>query len=257
LDAALIAAEEHGRGLTRGSRTMPIHKDFKRLVRARMRKTGEAYTAARAQLVRQRPDPISRDTPAVPADPAGYAVAAGMSDEALKARTGCTWKRWVDALDAVKAYTWPHRTIAEYVQEKYHVPDWWTQTVTVGYERIKGLRDRGQRRGGRYEATKSRTFAVPRGRLYRAFADKRTRARWLDGADLAIRTATRNRSMRITWDDGTSVALWFTSKDRSRSQVQVQCAGLPDKNVVADKKRYWEERLAALEQLIGSPRTAG
>jgi hypothetical protein len=33
---------------------MPTDKDFKRLVRARMGKTGEAYTTARASL---RPDP--------------------------------------------------------------------------------------------------------------------------------------------------------------------------------------------------------
>jgi hypothetical protein len=32
---------------------MPTQKDFKRLVRARMAKTGEAYTAARAQLLRK------------------------------------------------------------------------------------------------------------------------------------------------------------------------------------------------------------
>ena len=30
---------------------MPRNKDLKRLVRARMQKTGEAYTAARAQIV--------------------------------------------------------------------------------------------------------------------------------------------------------------------------------------------------------------
>jgi hypothetical protein len=32
---------------------MPINKDFKKLVRARMSKTGESYTAARAQLLRK------------------------------------------------------------------------------------------------------------------------------------------------------------------------------------------------------------
>ena len=31
---------------------MPRQKDLKRLVRTRMRKTGEAYTAARAQILR-------------------------------------------------------------------------------------------------------------------------------------------------------------------------------------------------------------
>jgi hypothetical protein len=150
----------------------------------------------------------------------------------------------------VKAYDWPHRAIAEYVHEKYHVPDWWTQTVTVGYERIKGLRERGQRRGGGYEASKSRVFAAPLTRLYKTFADTRARAAWLTGEEIAVRTATRNRSMRITWSDGTSVSLWFTKKDRSRSQVQVQCTGLASKDAAAAKKQYWEARLASIEALV-------
>ena len=117
---------------------MPSNKDFKRLVRGRMRKTGESYTTARAQLLRN----TTRQTPA----PAHYAKLAGMSDATLKAKTGCTWERWVKALDRVAAHTWPHRKIAEYVHEKYKVPGWWCQRVTVGYERIKGLRAIGQRR---------------------------------------------------------------------------------------------------------------
>src|SRR3989454_8589419 len=62
---------------------MPTNKDFKRLVRARMQKTGEAYTAARAHLLQKQQE--SR--------PVDYARLAGMmSDAALKARTGCTWE---------------------------------------------------------------------------------------------------------------------------------------------------------------------
>ena len=109
---------------------MPANKDFKRLVRARMHKTGESYTAARAHLITKQ----HARTPE-------YAKLAGMtSDAALQAKTGCTWERWVKALYRVQAHTWPHRRIAAYVHEKYQVPGWWSQTVTVGYERIKGLR---------------------------------------------------------------------------------------------------------------------
>src|SRR5205814_1805426 len=126
---------------------------------------------------------------------------------------GCAWANWDGALDADNAYGCPHGTLAEYVHEKYNVPSWWTQTVTVGYERIKGLRTRGQQRDGRYNATKSKTFNVPLGKLYEAFAQPRTRRQWLDGAEITVRTATRNRSMRITWSDGTSVALGFARKD--------------------------------------------
>lgn len=106
---------------------MTTHKDFKPLVRGRMHKTGESYTAARAQLLKQPPAPL----------PAHYASRAGMmSDAVLKAKTGCTWERWVQALDRVQAHTSSHREIAQYVSEKYKTPGWWAQTVTVGYERI-------------------------------------------------------------------------------------------------------------------------
>ena len=56
------------------------------------------------------------------------------------------------------------------------VADWWCQTVTVGYERIKGLRVVGQRRDGGFEASKSKTFTARLTRLYRAWSDARTRA---------------------------------------------------------------------------------
>jgi hypothetical protein len=137
-----------------------------------MRKTGESYTAARAHFIQQKP--VAAPPPAT-----DYAKLAGRSDATLKQNTGCTWERWVKALDHVEAYTWTHREIARHVQEKYQVDGWWAQTVTVGYERIKGLRAIGQRRSGAFEASKSKTFPVPLSRLYRAFRDPRTRARWL------------------------------------------------------------------------------
>jgi uncharacterized protein YndB with AHSA1/START domain len=238
---------------------MTSHRDFKRLVRRRMQKTGESYTTARAQLVRSRrpraqlapPSPLpAAPAPLAPPSPADYAKLAGISDAAVKAKTGCTWERWVLALDYHKAYEWPHRRIAEFVSEKYQVRDWWCQTVTVGYERIRGLRVKGQRRGGGFEATRSKVFPVPMARLFRAFRDKRTRARWLDGVDLVVRTATKDRSMRVTWPDQTSVDLWFTAKGSSRAQVQVQHGKLPDQEAAARMKAYWGERLAALGALL-------
>ena len=188
---------------------MPTHKDLKRLVRRRMQKTGESYTAARTQIVKPRP---AASPPAARATPPDYARLAGMSDAAVSTATGRDWARWVAALDRVNAHAWPHRQIAEYVHETFDVPDWWTQTVTVGYERIRGLREIGQRRGGSFEATRSRTFAVPVARLFAAFAEARQRARWLPGLELEVRKATPHRSVRITWADGTSVDVWLTRK---------------------------------------------
>jgi uncharacterized protein YndB with AHSA1/START domain len=223
---------------------MPTHKDFKRLVRGRMQKTGEAYTTARAHLLKQKP------AAGVPPATVDYAKLAGRSDAVLKAKTGCTWERWVKALDRAGAYTWPHPEIAKYVGEKYEIPGWWAQTVTVGYERIKNLRAIGQRRDGTFEANKSKTFAVPLTRLYRAFHDARTRARWLPGVELTVRTATREKSMRITWPDRTSVEIGFTRKGAAKSQVALQHGKLPDRAAATRVKQYWAERLGALEDVL-------
>ena len=225
---------------------MTTDKDFKRLVRGRMRKTGEPYTTARAHLRKQRPATRVLAAPA----PADYAKLGGKSDAVLKEKTGCSWERWVKALDRAKAYTWPHREIARYVQEKYKIPGWWAQSVTVGYERIKGLRAIGQRRDGSFEANKSKTFAVPLARLYDAFQDAHTRARWLPGVDLNVRTATREKSMRITWPDRTSVEVGFARRGDAKSQVALQHGKLPDRSAATRMKQYWAERLGALEEIL-------
>jgi hypothetical protein len=220
---------------------MPTQKDFKRLVRARMQKTGEAYTTARRNLLNTK-----KQTRA----PADYAALAGMSDAAIKAKTGCTWARWVAALDYVGAHGWSHQSIAEYVHEKFKVQDWWSQTVTVGYERIKGLRAIGQRRDGTFEANKSKTFGVPLSRLYRAWSDRRVRARWLDGVALTVRSATPGKYMHITWPDGSSVDLGFASRGTAKSQVAVSHRKLADRAAAAQMKGFWAERLSALGEVL-------
>jgi Domain of unknown function (DUF4287) len=126
---------------------MTRDKDRKRIIRNRMKKTGESYTAARAQIL-SRPVRERHPRPDLPA-------LAGMSDETIAAKTGRTWREWVRALDDDKAASLPHRDIARLVHEKHGIGEWWAQTVTVGFERIKGLRDRGQRRDGTFEANKA------------------------------------------------------------------------------------------------------
>ena len=221
---------------------MTLRKDFKRLVRTRMQKTGESYTAARAHLVA-----APRSSPAASID---YAALAGMSDDAIKTKTGCTWERWVYALDKKNASTWSHREIADYVRKTYKVPDWWTQTVTVGYERIKGLRAIGQRRNGSFEANKSRTFTAPVSRVYRAFHNPKVRAQWLPDVDLTVRAARRDKSLRIAWPDGSSVQALFYGKGGGKSQLAITLAKLKAKAASTEMKAFWADRLDALGEVI-------
>ncbi len=202
--------------------------------------TPRPATAARAQLIKKRHP--SEDE---------YAELGGMSDEAIHAKTGKTWRGWVEALDAINATSKPHREIAEHLFESFEsVSDWWAQTITVGYERIRGLREHGQRRGGGFDVNKSKTIPVPVAVLYEGWVNEERRTQWLPGAELEIRKATPNKSIRARWGNGTALEAYFTAKGDAKSTVSLPHRELPDKKTADDTRAFWTERLAALAGLL-------
>jgi hypothetical protein len=166
-----------------------------------------------------------------------YATLAGMSDAAIKKGTGCTWAKWVKTLEHRGAAKMPHREIAKLARE-YGATDWWAQSVAVGYERIKGLRARGQRRSGKWEANKSKTYAVPVTTLFKAFQRALP-----PGAK--VRTANPPKNMRVTWEDGTTVAVGFLDKG-AKSAVAIQHEGLASKEEADRLKKFWADHFEAL-----------
>jgi hypothetical protein len=218
---------------------MPKQKDLKRLVRTRMKKTGESYSTARVQLTRTKPQAK---------EVANYAALAGMSDAAIRAKTGKTWAQWVRALDAIDAVKMTHTAIAKHVHERYQIDGWWSQSVTVGYERIRGLRQKGQRRSGRFDASKSKTLPVSASVAFDAFVDARTRKKWLPG-EITIRKATKPKSIRMGLPDGNIAAVWITAKG-DKCAVGVQQDNLPTREEANARKAFWAEHLAALEELL-------
>ena len=226
---------------------MPKSKDLKRLTRSRMQKTGESYTTARAHLIDKKNRPPRKQD---------LAALAGMSDDAVRAKTGCTWESWVRCLDAKGAGSMPHREIAKYIRDNFEISGWWAQTVTVGYERIRGRREIGQSCAGTFQASKSKTLGVPIAKLYRAFSTARTRNRWLPDTKLAVRKKTPEESIRMTWEDGSSVEVYFTAKGDKKSQVAIQHRKLATKSDVTKMKKFWGERFGVLAEVLVPPRTA-
>jgi uncharacterized protein YndB with AHSA1/START domain len=215
---------------------MPKEKHLKRLVRARMQKTGESYTAARLQLLKKN-ETTRR-----------LATVAGMSDASVSNQTGRTWAEWVRVLDAADAAKKTHREIAAHVSS-LGTPSWWTQMVTVGYERIRGLRERGQQRSGGYQITKSRTFDVSIGRLFAAFTSGRLCRRWLPKG-VTLRSMTANKRVRLGWADGTQVVVGFVSKGAAKAVAAVQHEKLPDRASADAMKKAWSGYLDTLGDLL-------
>ena len=219
---------------------MTRQKSFKRLVRVRMEKTGEAYTAARAALL------------AAEESTAAEVPALTMSDEAVRHRTGRGWEEWFDLLDGAGAGEWSHRDIARWLAAEHGVDGWSAQSVTVSYERARGGRAVGERPDG-FTITASKTVAVGVERLFDAFVDESSRARWMPDGRLRERTATRPRSARFDWADGrTRVVADFEAKGEAKSMVSLEHARLADAAEAERMKAYWRDRVSALKaQLEG------
>lgn len=214
---------------------MTQQKDFKRVVRARMQKTGESYTTARLHLVK-------KETP-------DYSSLAGLSDESVKNATGRTWAMWVALLDKADAKEISHPALTKHIRATYDTPSWWTQMVAVGYERIRGLRAQGQQRSGDWSVSKSKTVGVPLAKLYAAF-NARGRAKWMDGVKLTVRGATPNKSMRLRWEDGSPIDIGFMAKGESKSQVALDHRKLASKAEADRMRAFWTERLNALAAML-------
>jgi len=182
---------------------------------------------------------------------AGEALRIG--DDAVQARTGKTWAEWFKVLDAAGCRRMNHKQIVAQVGEQGPKLDgWWCQMVTVGYEQARGLRARHEKPEG-FQISGSKTVAVPVTTLFMAWQDEKTRKKWLPDGPIVIRKATPDKSMRITWVDGTSsVEVNFYPKGNGKSQVAVQHGKLPDAKEAARKKAYWAERLNDLKMLFGS-----
>jgi hypothetical protein len=214
---------------------MTEDKARKRSIRTRMAKTGESYTAARRHAVKSKEAPNPRQS-----------VDLGKSEESIKRGSGKSWDEWFAILDFWGAKERTHTEIARYVNEEHRVPGWWAQTVTVGYERGRGMRGVNERTNGFYVGV-SKTLPVGVNRLFEEFTETRKRNRWLEPGTLRTRTTQPGKSARFDFrDEGSRVHVYFVSKARSKASVHVQHERLPDEGAVEKMRAFWKGRLAEL-----------
>src|ERR1700752_48217 len=169
-----------------------------------------------------------------------------MSDEAVSAKTGKTWKEWFAILDKEGAKKLSHQEIVKLLNSKYSVGPWWLQMVTVTYEQYSGARQNHEKPDG-FQISVSRTLNTSLPKLFKSFKDSDKRSAWLKEEGLVVRKSTTNKSMRVTWKDGkTSLEINFVPKATNKSQGVVQHSKLPSATAASRMKTYWGKALDRL-----------
>ncbi len=224
---------------------MPTQKLFKRRVRDRMAKTGEHYTTARGHVARAR-DRVNADAPNLES---AIEIA---SDERLREATGRGWQEWVAVLDEWGARDRTHPETASHLRTELGVPGWWAQTVTVGYQRARGMRRKHQQSDG-FTVYASKTVGVSLDALYAAFVDEARRAQWLTDGSMSLRASQPEKVARFDWADGvTRVMVTFEAKGPAKATAHVtheRLAGPADGELA---KSAWKQRLIGLKAILES-----
>jgi hypothetical protein len=217
-------------------------RSLKRRVRERISKTGERYTAARRQILAKPPEPErARPLAAVP-----------LAAEPLHGPTNRTWTEWIRLLDESGAADRSHRDIARWLGTEHGVPDWWTQDITVRYEKHIGRRVVGQR-GDTFSASATKTIHVPPEVARAAWTDGNRRARWLRDVHLSQRPNRVQVAARFDVNDGEGrVVVSFDPRRDSRTLVAIEHEKLPDADLAKRWTRFWRERLVALKEMLES-----
>ncbi len=168
-----------------------------------------------------------------------------VSDSAVLKATGKPVEHWFKVLDrfAKSRGEHSHKAAAEHLHTQHAMPEWWCQMVTVLYERARGHRDKHQRPDG-YSVSSSRTINVTLPRLYAAWGGEK---KWLEAEPYTVRKAAENKSLRITWADGTNVEVMFYAKGAAKSQVTVQHSRLKSAAAGERMKKFWGAALDGLK----------
>jgi hypothetical protein len=210
---------------------MTRQESFKRRIRARMEKTGEKYAVARRSLIQQ-------------AERTGWVSEPELSDEKVREATGRGWDEWCALIDVEPGRDAGHSTIAAQLIEHHGIDGWWAQTVTVGYERIRGIRLKYQMADGTFTATKSKTVPVEHELLRKTLLEDR--ADLFPGIDTELRSKPTSKTVRLVIGPGTAEIALDPTGD-GRTKVSVAHAKLPTAADVEMWRGYWGEWLEALE----------
>jgi hypothetical protein len=175
----------------------------------------------------------------------------GVSSEAVEKATGKSWAEWLAALDEAGAKKLDHRGIVALVAGTSGAGPWWRQMIAVGYEQARGLREKHETTSG-YQVGVSKTFPVGVNALWDAWEDAATRRRWLGAVAFTVRKATRAKSMRITWGDGSHVDAMFHARGEKKCMVQVDQRKLPGRAAVERARAFWRARLEKLGRMLGA-----
>ena len=245
---------------------------LKAVIRSRIAKTGERYTTARRHVLKELAPPLapvvrSRQPTSAPAPVAASPVKAkgGLSDAKAREKTGHGLDHWFSVLDRFGGAEKGHTAMARHLYDDHAVPGWYSQGITVAYERTRGLRDVNQRCDGEYEVSVSKVVPATTQEIVRALTEPSRRKRWTTeveptlvkalaaalarpGAKGVVVRPDNLGTLRYKWGE-TSVQIYIAPKPGGKVSVVATNGKLADAAMVEARRAIWRKALAGLARM--------
>lgn len=119
--------------------------------------------------------------------------------------------------------------------------------MTVGYERIAGLRLPHQQPDGTFSAGKSRTVTVDAELIREMLLDDDDRADLFPGYETELRSRTTSKVLRVGIGPGTA-QIALEPHDDGRVKITIAHDKLPTAEAVEEWKGYWTDWLEAVDE---------
>lgn len=195
-----------------------------------------------------------------------------VSDEAVQRATGKTWSEWERTLDAEEAWRLSHKEIVTLLRDGGHIQsEWWMQQVTVGYEKMKGLRVPGHTKDTGFQIGARRTLPISHDAAWRLVTSPEGIRTWLGdgtGMDLAkgakyrlsdgstgeVRVINPKKHLRITyhpesWPRPSTIQV-RTEPKGEKAVISFHEEHLPNEQAREDRRSHFKAALDALADLL-------
>lgn len=201
-----------------------------------MEKTGERYTTARKVLLE-----------ATPTRKRKWVSDPDISEDRLIETTGRGWDEWCDVIVGWPGHVDGHTAIASYLETELDVGSWWAQGITVGYERITGLRLPFQMADRTFTAGKSKTIGIDSAVLRESLLDDQQRSALFGGEASDLRSKPESKVVRVAIGPGVAQIALDPVAD-GRTKVSVAHEKLLTLDDVDKWKFFWTDWLEAIAE---------
>jgi uncharacterized protein YndB with AHSA1/START domain len=193
-----------------------------------------------------------------------------ISDTAVIKATGKGLEEWFALFDRAGAKGWDHKQRARWLYDNHLPKEWWCQTVTVEYERERGLRVMGETVATGFEIGVRKSLPISPESAWSLITSAEGVAAWLgEGVDLnfvpgesyrttegatgEIRTVLEGTRLRLSWQPKDwakpSIVQIYLEPNKTGTSVGFHQEKLANAEVREGMRARWQKALSNLEEL--------